>query len=94
MHDTVLRLTLRDEHFKRAPDFSRVIKRLQKNVGKLEDCVRLYYFFVKLPSLFQLFSEYAGPHDNLIKARYTDTLQVKKFYFKFYFLLFINIHSI
>jgi len=75
VNDHLLRNTLRDIHFKRAPDFSRILKRLQRNQGRLEDCVQLYYFFENLPALYELFKAYSGPHDRLIRHRYTNTLE-------------------
>jgi len=74
-HDNSLRLDLRDRFLKGTPDFSRVIKRLQRNTAKLEDCVKLYYFLRQLPELTELFQNYTGPFDEVIKERYTSTLE-------------------
>ena len=87
MHDQSLRTSLR-ESFKRAPDFSRILKRLQRG-GKLEDCVRLYYFCETLPTLHELFQNYQGPHDRFVRSRYTDTMKVRPLPFLLWFLRLI-----
>ena len=37
--------------------------------------MRLYFFFETLPSFYELFFNYTGPHDDLISSRYTKNLK-------------------
>jgi len=70
-----LREALRTEYLKFSPDFSRIISRLQRGLGKLEDCCKIHQFFRLMPDLLEMLQNYRGPDSDLVRSRYTNTLQ-------------------
>nr|WCZ58541.1 DNA mismatch repair protein Msh2 [Andalucia godoyi] len=58
--DPVLRQNIADEHIKKLPDLDRIIKKLVRGRGTLEDAVRLYQVSLHVPRMVGLLESYTG----------------------------------
>eukprot|EP01028_Stygiella_incarcerata_P007179 TRINITY_DN294_c0_g1_i1.p1 TRINITY_DN294_c0_g1~~TRINITY_DN294_c0_g1_i1.p1 ORF type:complete len:967 (+),score=277.72 TRINITY_DN294_c0_g1_i1:83-2902(+) len=73
VEDAPLRLHLLNDALRKIPDLTRISKKLLRGVAKLEDCVKLYEFVMRIPSLINSIAGFSGP-DRLRARIETDIL--------------------
>eukprot|EP01100_Stratorugosa_tubuloviscum_P013075 TRINITY_DN6412_c0_g1_i1.p1 TRINITY_DN6412_c0_g1~~TRINITY_DN6412_c0_g1_i1.p1 ORF type:complete len:914 (-),score=356.21 TRINITY_DN6412_c0_g1_i1:118-2859(-) len=67
--DISLRQTMRDDHLKRVPDLERLMSKIRRRRGRLQDVVLIYDFIMRLPRISETLKTCSGLHNSLILDR-------------------------
>eukprot|EP01027_Heterolobosea_sp_BB2_P019187 GEZU01026954.1.p1 GENE.GEZU01026954.1~~GEZU01026954.1.p1 ORF type:complete len:598 (+),score=158.78 GEZU01026954.1:59-1852(+) len=75
--DAITRQGLQENCLNKAPDLERIVKKLQRGKAKLEDCVKIYQFLLRLPTFIDTLDNFNGQKKfvDIIKKSYKTPLE-------------------